>query len=547
LKIIRFVTDEAVDWEKLQQEFPNRTFEELLERAEYLANVTAEDNAGEEGGTTQRISFGSDFTVHNLLQSASKARSSLSSSSSALPMDKTPSKSYSFNPWTNEEDSLLMTLLTTLKAGPRLWNKLAKHFPNRSKQGVIAHVSRFMKKHKIILQQPTEEELAAEAEEPDDDDDQENIGNTQASGNDVFKVKTVWTFAEEEKLLDAMLQQQGSRKWDEIASLFPGRSKRAVECHGLKLIRDIQLATARENSQAAMQTPNSSATTGEGTTAHTLTASACKDLSLLAPTPDKTNILVEHLYLLKDPKSRRQKIFWTQEEEERLLLAMEEHAPKGKQRWIEIATLFPDRSVAAVEAHGISLEKRLLKEQARLQQSIVAHGLEAAVHGSTSSSHRTSSGRKSRNPYGASSDYYGYEEEEREIGGEEEEELEGDIDEEDVGDDIEGGDGSRRNSRRRSSLPNPIVHSPGGVGEEDGMISSKLAAYRQSKAYKISRSKTWTPEEDAQLRLAMSQVNGNHWSKVALLVPGKTPQQCLGRWRTLNPTINRTPWTEEVR
>lgn len=37
-----------------------------------------------------------------------------------------------------------------------------------------------------------------------------------------------------------MNEQQPNRKWDEIARQFPGRSRRAVECHGMKLLRDIR-------------------------------------------------------------------------------------------------------------------------------------------------------------------------------------------------------------------------------------------------------------------------------------------------------------------
>ncbi|KAI3424394.1 hypothetical protein D9Q98_009947 [Chlorella vulgaris] len=55
----------------------------------------------------------------------------------------------------------------------------------------------------------------------------------------------------------------------------------------------------------------------------------------------------------------------------------------------------------------------------------------------------------------------------------------------------------------------------------------------------------WTDEEDALLALWQGQV-GNRWSEVAKNIPGKTGQQCAQRWRhRVNPDISREKWSYE--
>lgn len=55
----------------------------------------------------------------------------------------------------------------------------------------------------------------------------------------------------------------------------------------------------------------------------------------------------------------------------------------------------------------------------------------------------------------------------------------------------------------------------------------------------------WTEEEDALLAHWQSQY-GNRWSDVSKHIPNKTGQQCAQRWRhRVNPAIRRTKWTQE--
>jgi hypothetical protein len=49
----------------------------------------------------------------------------------------------------------------------------------------------------------------------------------------------------------------------------------------------------------------------------------------------------------------------------------------------------------------------------------------------------------------------------------------------------------------------------------------------------------WTPDEDAAL-LALVTKHGYHWAEIARQIPGRTDQQCLGRWRRhVDPSVRR--------
>jgi hypothetical protein len=60
----------------------------------------------------------------------------------------------------------------------------------------------------------------------------------------------------------------------------------------------------------------------------------------------------------------------------------------------------------------------------------------------------------------------------------------------------------------------------------------------------IKRDK-WTQQED-DLLIELVRQFGNHWAQIARHVPGRTDQQCMGRWkRHLDPSIKRDKWSTE--
>jgi len=60
------------------------------------------------------------------------------------------------------------------------------------------------------------------------------------------------------------------------------------------------------------------------------------------------------------------------------------------------------------------------------------------------------------------------------------------------------------------------------------------------------RPRYWTPQEDEQLRKAVSQYGAKHWKTIATFVPGRTHVQCLQRWnKVLKPGLKKGQWTEE--
>mmetsp|Transcript_12489 Transcript_12489/g.23179 ORF Transcript_12489/g.23179 Transcript_12489/m.23179 type:complete len:565 (-) Transcript_12489:99-1793(-) len=56
----------------------------------------------------------------------------------------------------------------------------------------------------------------------------------------------------------------------------------------------------------------------------------------------------------------------------------------------------------------------------------------------------------------------------------------------------------------------------------------------------------WKKHEDEILIKMMNQPGVQGWSQISREIPGRTPKQCRERWSlSLDPTINRSPWTEE--
>jgi Myb-like DNA-binding domain len=59
------------------------------------------------------------------------------------------------------------------------------------------------------------------------------------------------------------------------------------------------------------------------------------------------------------------------------------------------------------------------------------------------------------------------------------------------------------------------------------------------------RREKWGAEEDATLA-ALVQRHGNSWAVIARSMPGRTDQQCMGRWkRHLDPSIRRESWNPQ--
>ena len=77
--------------------------------------------------------------------------------------------------------------------------------------------------------------------------------------------------------------------------------------------------------------------------------------------------------------------------------------------------------------------------------------------------------------------------------------------------------------------------------------SSALAPTRNRKQEtRISRSTTWTPEEDEMLTQFVSQSQPVSWSVLATYFPNKTAPQLAGRWeKVINPQLIKGSWTRE--
>ena len=57
---------------------------------------------------------------------------------------------------------------------------------------------------------------------------------------------------------------------------------------------------------------------------------------------------------------------------------------------------------------------------------------------------------------------------------------------------------------------------------------------------------SWTPEEDETILKFVQTHSDKEWSKLALILTGRTGKQCRERFRNhLDPSINRDPWTPE--
>jgi hypothetical protein len=65
------------------------------------------------------------------------------------------------------------------------------------------------------------------------------------------------------------------------------------------------------------------------------------------------------------------------------------------------------------------------------------------------------------------------------------------------------------------------------------------------------RTGKWTPDEDDKLKDALQMNGGKNWGAIAALVPGRTKTQCYDRWKdALDPSIDRAngrtgKWAED--
>ncbi|PNH06274.1 Myb-like protein A, partial [Tetrabaena socialis] len=56
----------------------------------------------------------------------------------------------------------------------------------------------------------------------------------------------------------------------------------------------------------------------------------------------------------------------------------------------------------------------------------------------------------------------------------------------------------------------------------------------------------WTPEEDSLLIKLVGELGAGKWASLARHLPGRTDQQCMGRWRRhLDPSIRKDAWSAE--
>jgi len=87
----------------------------------------------------------------------------------------------------------------------------------------------------------------------------------------------------------------------------------------------------------------------------------------------------------------------------------------------------------------------------------------------------------------------------------------------------------------------------GGDGGDEGGEEGGEEGARMGKGGKSSRmtSLPWTPEEDAALTIAVTQLGAKRWSAIANVVTGRSGKQCRLRWcNQIDPSIRHDSWTE---
>mmetsp|Transcript_527 Transcript_527/g.978 ORF Transcript_527/g.978 Transcript_527/m.978 type:complete len:580 (+) Transcript_527:454-2193(+) len=80
-----------------------------------------------------------------------------------------------------------------------------------------------------------------------------------------------------------------------------------------------------------------------------------------------------------------------------------------------------------------------------------------------------------------------------------------------------------------------------------GKRSQQRAAISEHTTQRTKKeARRWTPEQDAELRVAVQKHNGQNWKAIARLVPDRDHVQCLQRWKkVLQPGLVKGMWSSE--
>ncbi|ORZ20417.1 hypothetical protein BCR42DRAFT_370116 [Absidia repens] len=71
-------------------------------------------------------------------------------------------------------------------------------------------------------------------------------------------------------------------------------------------------------------------------------------------------------------------------------------------------------------------------------------------------------------------------------------------------------------------------------------------SHYQAKFKGYDQKRPWTAEDDQALQDAVALIGERNWQQVAVLIGGRSGQQCLHRWvKSINPAIRRSRWTSE--
>lgn len=113
-------------------------------------------------------------------------------------------------------------------------------------------------------------------------------------------------------------------------------------------------------------------------------------------------------------------------------------------------------------------------------------------------------------------------------------------------------------AQRANSYPHMVPSDPPQHRSDAELQTGEMTDVRRNPALEMGKETThdsrrasvvqvnnWTEDEDEMLSRLQKQI-GNKWSIIARHIPGRTGQQCAQRWRhKVNPEINRDKWTVE--